>query len=184
MSQAGIINTSSGPVPPTVATTYVTDVNSPAIPAANILNVLGNDTTANNANGLQTDGSSGSNTLTVQLTNRLQGTTSTVGLTNSDIITFSLGATPAAFKFHFEVTAFESTTPAGLGYSIEASARTTGAAATIISTPDADEDEDVVLENEADWSVVASGNNVILRVTGVTGFTLNWSAVGYYIMVS
>lgn len=41
MSQAGIINTSSGPVPPTVATSYLLDDGNSAVPAANILEVLG-----------------------------------------------------------------------------------------------------------------------------------------------
>lgn len=170
----------SGSLPPDVPTSFVTDSGT-ATPAANILNVLGNDTTVNDVDGLRSIGSG--NTVTYQLTNRLQGTGSTVGNTTADIITFSLGATPGTFKFHFEVAAFESTTPAGVGYSIEASARTTGAAATIIASPDGDEDEDVILQDDADWAVIASGNNVILRVTGVTALTLNWGAVGYYVYI-
>lgn len=175
-----MINTSSGPVPPTVATSYVTDVNSPAIPAANVLNVPGNTSSSNNAHGIQTDGSSGSNTLTVQLTNRLQGTGTTVGATTADIVTFSLGATPGTFFFTFQIAAFESGTPSGAGYGSFSTARTTGAAATIVGDTDSVVHEEAALIT-TDFNLVASGNNVILRVTGVAGLTVDWSIVGYYV---
>lgn len=180
MSQFYVNNSSLIPPPPTVATSYVTDVNSPAIPAANILDVFGGETTANNNNGIRTDGSSGSNVLTVQLTNRLQGTGTTVGATTADIVTFSLGATPGTFFFTFQIAAFESGTPSGAGYGSYSTARTTGIAATIIG------DTDSVVHEEAallatDFNLVASGNNVILRVTGAAGLTIDWSIVGYYV---
>lgn len=174
---------SSGPVPPDVPTDFVTD-DGTAIPAANILNFNGGFSTENNDNGILTAADPDmSDNMFVVLTNRLGGSQTTIGAVTADVITFSLGATPGCYKFHFEVTAFEDTTPAGLGYSIEASARTDGAAATIISTPDADEDEDVAL-NTADWDVIASGNNVILRVTGVAALDVNWKSIGYYIFIS
>jgi len=52
VSQAGIINTVSGAVPPTVATSYVTD-NGTAIPALNILNVNGGIGASTSASGNQ-----------------------------------------------------------------------------------------------------------------------------------
>ncbi len=183
MSQAGIINTSSGPVPPTVATTYVTDVNSPAVPAANILNVLGNDTTANDNDGIRTDGSSGSNTLTVQLTNRLQGTGTTVGATTSDLITFALGATPGAYNIEAKIAGFNASGPASTGFTVIGTVTTSGAAAIIVPTPDETFVDDISLVT-ADIDFVASGNNFIVRATGVAGLTINWNAVATYVFVS
>lgn len=183
MSQAGIISTTSGPVPPTVATSYVTDVNSPAIPAANVLNVFGNDTTDNDNDGIRTDGSSGGNTLTVQLTNRLQGSGTTVGATTDDLVTFSLGATPGAYNFELKVIGFDSSTPAASGFTVLGTMRTSGAAATIVGSPDETVIEDVAMIT-CDVDMVASGNNLIIRVTGVAGLTIDWNVVAIYTFVS
>jgi hypothetical protein len=183
MSQAGIINTSSGPVPPTVATTYVTDVNSPAVPAANVLNVLGNDTTVNNNNGIRTDGSSGSNTLTLQLTNRLQGTGTTVGATTADLVTFSLGATPGAYNFELKVIGFDAVSPSATGFTILGTMRTSGAAAALVGTPDETVVEDIAMLT-SDVDMVASGNNLIIRSTGVLGLSINWNVVATYVFIS
>lgn len=183
MSQAGIINTSTGPVPPSVATSYVTDTNSPAIPAANILNVLGNDTTQNNVSGIRTDGSSGGNTLTVQLTNRLQGTGTTIGATTADLVTFSLGATPGSYNFELKVVGFDAVTPSATGFTVIGTMRTTGAAATLVGTPDETVVEDIAMLT-CDVDMVVSGNNLIIRTTGVAGLTIDWNTVATYVFVS
>ena len=179
MSQAGMLNTSSGPVPPEVATSYVTDVNSPAIPALNVLNVLGGTTTTFDIDGIRTDGSSGGNTLTVQLTNVASGTTSTVGAVTGDVITFAMGATPRTCVFDVRVAAFESTTPAGAGYNLFGTVRTDGAAATLVGTPDKVVNEEAALVG-ANADLIVSGNNAIVRVTGVAALTVNWVAQTIY----
>lgn len=185
MSQAGIVNVTGTPAVPT---SFVTDVNSPAIPAGNILNVPGGQVIVNNANGIRTDGSSGGNTLTIQLTNRLSGTATTVGAVTSDVITFTLnntnlGTTPGTLTLDIEIAAFEAGTPSGAGYSIFGSVRTTGAAAVLIGTPDKIVNEEAALVT-ADANLIVSGNNAVIRVTGVAGLTIDWRVLAIYTYVS
>jgi len=152
-------------------------------PTANNINTLGNDSTVNNANGITIIGNPGTSTLTTTLTNRLQGTGTTVGATTADLVTFPLGATPATYVVEANFAAFESTTPAGAGYSLFGTVRTTGVAASIVGTPDKINNENTALiPSNADF--VVSGNNLILRVTGTAALTINWSTVGYYVMVT
>lgn len=146
--------------------------------AAFTVNVLGDP----NSN-LTVTGTPLSSTLVISSTNVLNGTGTTVGATTSDLITFPLGATPSSYKFRFELVVFNASTPAAAGYQINATLRTDGATATVIEVPDGDEDEDVVLV-PSDWSVIGSANNMIVRVTGTAGLTLNWKVQGYYISVS
>ena len=179
MSQAGIISTTSGPVPPTVATTYVTDVNSPAIPAANILDVFGGDTSSNNDNGIQTDGSSGSNVLTVQLTNRQTGSVTTADATLTTIITFPLGATPGTFYIYGNIQAFSAAGPSSGSYSFSGGYRTDGATATEVGTEFHDQFEDLALIT-SDIFLNTSGNNVLVQVQGVAATSINWSSLIEY----
>lgn len=181
MSQAGIISTTSGPVPPTVATTYVTDVNSPAIPAANILNVLGNDTTTNNANGIFTDGSSGSNTLTVFISNRYRQTTTTAGGATSTVTILSAIAA-GTYVFDMLIAAFATSGgPAGNGYTIVGAVLSDGITATLLPNQQVDSFEDDV---PADVQLSVSGNNVTVILTGAAGVNFDWNVTGTYITVS
>jgi hypothetical protein len=179
LSQIYKNTSSSGPIPPTVATTYVTDVNSPAVPSANVLNVIGGDTTANTNSGIRTDGSSGSNTLTVQLTNRVKGDITTVNATPTTIITFALGATPGVYEINGSVAAFDVTDTAGASYGFISGIRTTGAAAIEIGTQFTTNFEESAME-PADIDVTVSGNNAIIQVTGIAGKTIDWDALFTY----
>ncbi len=181
MSQAGIISTSSGPVPPVVATSYVTDINSPAIPAANILNVLGNDTTANNVNGLRTDGSSGSNTLTIQFTNRLQGTVTTTNSTPTPIITFT-PTVIGTYAIEIRIAAYNTTSTLGAGYSVFGSARFDGVNSNLCGTADRIVNEEGAMSS-ANVTFTVSGANILINAVGYGAENINWSAVGLYTFV-
>ena len=163
---------------PSVPTSFTTDVNGPAVPVANILILAGNDTTDNDIDGLRTNGSG--NTVTFELTNRFYGTATSTNGSNADLITFSLGATAAVYRFEFKVAGRETTTGQGVGYSLFASFRTDGITATAIQTAFIDADEDIA---GASLTMIASGNNVILRATSSGVTTIIYAAVGYYVII-
>lgn len=75
MSQAGLLNPSSSPVPPTVATSYVTNSGT-AVPAANVLNVLGT-TVAAGSTPLRSIGSGNTVTYQAQISQAIAGTDAT-----------------------------------------------------------------------------------------------------------
>ena len=176
MSQAGIISISAAPLPPDVPTSITTD-DGVAVPVANNLNIFANDTTENNNNGIQTTGSGA--TVTIEITNRLQAQGSTVGAVDTDLVTFDLRATPGTYTFDISVSGFESTTPAGCGYQIFGTVRTTGAAATLVGTPDRISNEEAAL-TACQAALQVSGNNAIIRVTGTAGLTVNFGTVALY----
>lgn len=193
MSQIIKTLTSGGPIPPNIPTSFVTDVNSPAVPAANILDVFGGTTTANNSNGVRTDGSSGSNVLTVQLTNRATGSATTTGAASTNLITLALGATPGVYTFDITIAGFAKTgvgTPLGCGFTIVGAVRTDGAAATLIPTQVVDHFEEGALGTPSQVTAVlaVSGNNAVVTVTGksdgAAGFVIDWVGTLLYTFAS
>lgn len=186
MSQAGIISTTAGPVPPTVPTSFVTQ-NGTAVPAANILIVNAFDSSENNANGIITKGgvagTGTANEVDVVITNRLQGTGSTVGASTTTLVTFPLGATPGAYNVEAKFIGFEPTTPASTGYTVWGTIRTTGAAGALDGVPDETFVEHVALIT-SDVNFVISGNDLLLQVVGVVGLTISWNVVATYTFIS
>lgn len=181
MSQ--IYKTSSGgSLPPTVATSYVTE-NGTAIPSGNVLQVnadfISDDFTA----GITTQAEPNlSNNLEIVLTNRLAGTATSINGSTEQLIGFSLGASAAVFRFDFTVTGRDTGSGDGVGYTVFGSAKTDGATATIIATPFIDNDEDSSLLTSS-VSFTAASNTVSLNVTGVTGRTINYKSVATYVVV-
>jgi len=184
MSQAGIVSTSIGPVPPAVPTSFVTD-NGTAVPALNILLVKGNDSTENNNNGILTKGgvvgTGTSNELDVILTNRLQGSTTTIGAVTGDIITFT-PTVIGTYALEYRTAAYNTTSLLGAGYSFFGAIRYDGVNSNICDAFDEINNEEGTMVND-DLAVVVSGANVILRATGYAAQTINWSSVGLYTFI-
>lgn len=181
MTQIYKIDTGTGPVPPAVATSYVTDINSPAIPALNILDVFGNDTNTNNVNGIQTDGSSGSNILTVQLTNRISvsATTSDGGGQTQNVVVLT-PANATSLSFTILVTGYDSINNETIGGEQIGVVRKVAGVPTIVGTNDTFDESDAGL-NAADWNVVVSGADLVMQFVGVAGRSIVWRSLFEYI---
>ncbi len=180
MSQAGIISTISGPVPPDVPTTFTADVGV-ATPAANNLNVFGQTNFVDDDAGIRTEGIG--DTLLIQLTNRITATTTTTDATLTTIISLALGATPGTYYIYGNAQAFNASTPAGGSYSYGGAVRTDGATATLISAAYHDEFEEPALA-AADIFLNVSGNNALLQVQGDALLSINWNTLLEYRMVT
>lgn len=176
----------SGPVPPTVPTSFITQ-NGTGVPAANILLVNGFDSIENNDNGIITKGgvvgTGTSNEVDIILTNRGTGQVSTANATPTTLFTFNLSATPGVYYIDGDIIAFNTTDTAGGSYNFVSGIRSTGAAAIEISTEFKDVFEEVAMTT-CDFNINVSGNSVIVQVIGIAGKTINWNTYLTYRFVS
>lgn len=187
MSQAGSAGSGVTPLPPTVATSYTTDVRnntstSPgtAIPAANVLQILGRDTNQNNDNGIRTDADpQNGNIVYVELTNRITGSVTTTDATPTTLASVSLGATPGVYLVQGDITAWDVTDAAGASYTFEGAATTDGATATEIGVEQTNKFEQAAMA-AADFSFGTTANTAFVQVTGIAGKTINWTCMFIY----
>lgn len=170
---------------PSIPTQFTADDATVSIPAGNNENLFSRDTSDNNENGIQTttDPNNSENHYT-ELTNRVGGTASTIGAVTADITLMDFSAAPfsgipGSYTFEFKIASFDSTTPAAGGYTLAAAARTDGTTPTVIGIELGHEFEDVEL-NASEIDMVAVGNTLVVRVTGVAGLTISWNAIGTY----
>ena len=141
---------------------------------ANNFNILG---------GINTTVVGTANTQTINQDNAAVGTGQTVGAVTADLITVAAGATPGCYQVEAHIAAFEAGTPAGGTYEAINGVRTTGAAATLTGTTDSTVNEEAALVG-ASVDIVVSGNNYIVRATGVAALTIEWSAKLEYVFAS
>lgn len=172
------------PVPPAVPDQFTCDDATIAIPVANNLNVLSQDVSDDNPNGIQTTAiAPNSNNLYIELTNRITGTaTTTDAATTQNLYTFSLGATPATYILEVKVIGYNATDALSAGYNSTRIVKTDGATATFISA-----NPGIIAEEGAMTGVLVangvSGNNVTLDVNGLLGKTIRWRALTNYMKV-
>ena len=191
MSQFFIDATSTSPDVPTLFETQDGD----AVPSANTLIVDSFDSAENNDNGTTTKGGTAagnppgagaSNEVSIYLTNRATGQATTESDTPEAIITLNLGGTPATYFIYGNLQAYESTTPAGATYSVNAAFMTNGINAVFIAGEFSNIFESAALENcQVDFNAV--GNTAVLSITGIGGgspLTINWNALLEYRMVT
>lgn len=181
MSQAGTIGSSSGTLPPTVATSYVLD-DGTSIPSANIENVNFVSSTENNTNGFLTRANPNlSNNMQLVVTNRVHGSVTTTSTGTGDIITF-IPTVIGTYSIEYRTAAYNTTSSLGAGYSMFGAIRFNGTTSTVCDTFDEIVNEEGAMSG-VDISVLTSGANVILRATGYLAQTINWSSVGLYTFI-
>lgn len=180
----------TGPVPPTVVAQITTDVRDntttgpgTVIPSSNNVNILGRDTIQNNDNGIRTDAdANNSSNCYVELTNRISVNLQTVGAV-VQTATIMTPTNATSLTFNLTLTAYASTGDVALGGQQIGLVRKSGGAVTVIGTNDTFDEYDAAL-GANDWEITNSGADLIISVTGVAGFTLNWQAVFTYVQVS
>lgn len=172
------VGVTSGALPPDVPLQFTTD-SGVATPAANNINVLANDTTANDTNGLTTSGSG--STVTVLLTNRLQGAITTVNATPTAIITFT-PTVIGTYAIECRIAAYNTTSTLGAGFSLFGSARFDGVNSNLCGTADEISNKEGAMSS-SNISFSVSGASILINAEGYSTENINWSAVALYTFV-
>lgn len=116
-----------------------------------------------------------SNTLTIALSNAPDytcGTGTTIDTGTADLVTIAMGGSAACYTVRCIVTG-KAASAAGIGGQVVATVITDGATASILNTPDIIKNASLVLSSGS-FTVVASGNDLILRAAGALGSVISW----------
>lgn len=171
-------------IPSNIPTSFVTDSGT-AIPSFNILNVNAGSTTDNNSNGIISIANpNGSANLLIELTNRFSSSITATAGTTTNLIDFDLGLLVSAYRFSFEVIGIDPITSNSIGFTLLATFKNSGVAASIVQTPFVDSDEDIgaVLTMIAGTGI--NSTHAILQLTLPVGNNMNVKIVGTYIKVT
>jgi hypothetical protein len=181
MSQAGILNISGGGGGGSPIESLTGDSGGPVFPTANNINILGDDSTVNNNNGITVVGTPGTSTQTVTLTNRYSQTANTVGAVTATVTILS-GLADGTYTLDMSVAAYATAGgPAGNGYTIVGAVRSTSGVATLITNQQKDSFEETIGANAV---MGVSGNTITVTFTGVALFTFDWIVTGTYTFIA
>lgn len=176
MSQAGLNNTSSGPVPPAVATSYTTDLEDLTVGAApaaqgtvvaqsNILRVAGD-------NGIKTVETSEPGDLQIRFIRGSAVTSDGAGQTQTAIMQEILS--DATMTIQIIVAGF-SADNLGVGAYGTAVVKNVAGTLSLIGAVDLIVNKDAALTT-ANVTVTTSGTDLLVNVVGVAGKTITWTA--------
>ena len=190
MSQAGDISATAGPVPPYVPTDFQTDIgnSNPAVtpgtvtPALNIIQILGASNNFDTDDGILTNADpNNGNIVYVELTNRIQGGTTTLDATPTTLSSYTMTQV-GTYIFEMKASAFNVTDSLGAGYNLFATARFDGTNSYLCGTPDKIVNEEAGM-NLCDFNVVVGGVGsglVSFQGTGLAGKEIIWCSVCLY----
>jgi hypothetical protein len=183
MSQAGPLSTANNPIAPTIPTSFVTD-DGTAVPALNVLSVTGGTSTDNNSNGIETDADPNlSKFLHIKLTNRKVGSLTTTDASTTNLISLTLGATPAVYAISGQICGFVPATGDGAAYFFEGVTKTNGVTATDFAGQFTNFQEDTSIQN-VQVTATTTGNDFVIEITGIAATTINWIAVINFTLAS
>ena len=161
----------SGGLPPSVPTSFVTD-NGTATPAGNIINVV---TPGSGTQGIATSAPGSSNIILITVTGTT-GSATTIGATTATLLTIPM-SNNSVMSLDILVCGFESTLPGGVGSTLVASFIRTGAGVpTLIDLADDQQNISASL-SAVSYTITGSGANIIVTVTGQVGVTINWTGL-------
>lgn len=180
MSQVSVSLPGGGP---SIPTSFITD-DGTAIPVANTLNIIGEDTSEDNDNGIQTAATPDlGDTVAVQLTNRMTASVNTTDGSTVLCLSFDLGATPATYAFSGTVCGYNVTTPGSHVTDFAFAARTDGTIADAFGANffNSFEEASMAASNVSIGDTGGTGGNEVeVFVIGIAGQTIHWSVVMQY----
>lgn len=153
---------------PAVATSYVTDSGT-AVPAANILNVV---TPGSGTQGIKTTGAGNTITITIVDT-ALSGTATTVGAVNAVLNVNVAVANNSAMSLRVNLVGYDSANGLGIGGELLGTFKNNAGTLTSSGNVDQTRNADAALA-AGTFTMIATGTNVQVQVTGVAGHTIDW----------
>ncbi len=143
------------------------------------INVIGGTSTVNNTKGITVLGDAGTFTETFTLTNRVSVSTVTSdGAGQTQNVTLFTPTNATSISWRALISGYDSLDLTAGGEMIGIS-RKSGGLVVVVGSNDIFEDSDAALAT-ADYDILASGADLIIRFVGVAGRTISWRALFEY----